>query len=92
MAKILESSKVKPLKPIINNIRVYKSEAEIANMRRAGQASGRAFTEAMRQSWTKEKNLAAFLDYRFKIQGCDTSAYVPVVAGGQVRVRGQPGW
>ena len=92
MAKVLESSKVKPLKPIINNIRVYKSEAEIANMRRAGQASGRAFTEAMRQPWTEEKNLAAFLDYRFKIQGCDTSAYVPVVAGGQVRVPGHPGW
>ncbi|SLM36950.1 xaa-pro aminopeptidase [Lasallia pustulata] len=83
MAKVLESSKVKPLKPVINDIRAYKSEAEITNMRRAGQASGRAFTEAMRQPWTREKDLAAFLDYRFKIQGCDTSAYVPVVAGGQ---------
>ncbi|KAI4133546.1 MAG: hypothetical protein LQ347_002138, partial [Umbilicaria vellea] len=83
MAKLLESSKVKPLKPVINDIRVYKSEAEIANMRRAGQASGRAFTEAMRGSWAREKDLAAFLDYRFKVQGCDTSAYVPVVAGGQ---------
>lgn len=86
MAKVLGSSKVKPLKPVINDIRVYKSEAEITNMRRAGQTSGRAFTEAMRQSWTREKDLAAFLDYRFKIQGCDTSAYVPVVAGGQVRL------
>lgn len=85
IAKVLESSKIKPLKSIINDIRVYKSEAEIANMRRAGQASGRAFTEAMRHHWTREKDLAAFLDYRFKIQGCDTSAYVPVVAGGQVR-------
>ena len=61
-------------------------------MRRAGQASGRAFTEAMRQCWTREKDLAAFLDYRFKIQGCDTAAYVPVVAGGQVRLAAAFRW
>lgn len=53
-------------------------------MRRAGQASGRAFTEAMRQSWTREKDLWTFMDYKFKNLGCDTSAYVPVVAGGKV--------
>jgi len=83
-AKILETSKVKPLKSLVNDLRVFKSQAEIANMRRAGQASGRAFTEAMRQTWTREKDLAAFLDYQFKIKGCDCSAYVPVVAGGEV--------
>lgn len=54
-------------------------------MRKAGQISGRVFTEAMRQSWTAEKDLGAFLDYRFKQHGCDNSAYMPVVAGGQVR-------
>ena len=53
-------------------------------MRRAGQASGRAFTEAMRQAWAAEKDLTAFLEYKFKRNGCDTSAYVPVVAGGKV--------
>ncbi|MCJ1364494.1 hypothetical protein MMC16_003605 [Acarospora aff. strigata] len=82
-ARILESSKVKPLKPIINDLRVFKSQAEVANMRRAGKASGRAFTEAMRQTWTTEKDLAAFLDYQFKVKGCDCSAYVPVIAGGE---------
>ena len=55
-------------------------------MRKAGQASGRAYTDAMRQAWTKEKDLAAFLDYQFRLRGCDCSAYIPVVAGGQVRV------
>ena len=83
-AKILASSKVQPLKPVINDVRVLKSDAEISNMRKAGQASGRAYTEAMRRSWTREKDLAAFLDYQFKVQGCDTSAYVPVIAGGKV--------
>ena len=51
-------------------------------MRTAGQISGRVFTEAMRRAWTHEKDLAAFMDYRFRVQGCETSAYVPVVAGG----------
>lgn len=54
-------------------------------MRKAGQASGRAYTDAMRQGWTKEKDLAAYLDYQFRVRGCDCSAYVPVIAGGQVR-------
>lgn len=83
-ARMLESTKVKPLRPIINDLRVLKSQAEIANMRKAGKASGRAFTEAMRQTWTKEKDLAAFLDYQFRMKGCDCSAYVPVIAGGEV--------
>jgi len=61
-----------------------KSDAEVANMRKAGQISGRVFTEAMRHAWTYEKDLAAFLDYRFKAQGCEASAYIPVVAGGEV--------
>lgn len=85
MTKILESSTVKPLKPIINGIRVFKSDAEIANMRKAGQISGRVFSDAMKQAWTSEKDLEAFLDYRFKALGCDGSAYIPVVAGGKVR-------
>ncbi|KAL8743582.1 MAG: hypothetical protein Q9190_004076, partial [Brigantiaea leucoxantha] len=83
LAKLISKATLKPLNPTMNEIRNLKSDAEIANMRRAGQASGRAFTEAMRQKWTLEKDLAAFLDYKFKRHGCDTSAYVPVVAGGK---------
>lgn len=69
----------------MNGIRNVKSDAEIANMRKAGQASGRAFTDAMRQAWAKEKDLAAYMDYKFRSNSCDGSAYIPVVAGGQVR-------
>ena len=54
-------------------------------MRKAGKVSGRAFTESMRSTWASEKDLAAFLDYKFKQKGCDGSAYIPVVAGGKVR-------
>ncbi|KAI4097760.1 MAG: hypothetical protein LQ344_000032 [Seirophora lacunosa] len=83
LSKILEPATVKPLRSILNDLRNMKSDAEIANMRKAGQASGRAFTEAMRQAWTTEKDLNAFLEYTFKRNGCDASAYVPVVAGGR---------
>ncbi|KAI9772374.1 MAG: hypothetical protein M1835_006278 [Candelina submexicana] len=80
--KMVETASVKPLRPIMNELRVVKSADEIANMRLAGKASGRAFTLAMGQNFTKEKHLAAFLDYQFRMYGCDTNAYVPVVAGG----------
>jgi intermediate cleaving peptidase 55 len=83
-SELMSSSTVKKLKPVVNELRAIKSDGEIANMRIAGQASGRAMTEAMRRKFTGEKDLAAFLDYDFKMRGCDYSAYVPVVAGGDV--------
>ena len=83
LAQLLGSSQKAPLKDIIYEMRNTKSDAEVANMRTAGQASGRAFTEAMRHQWHEEKNLAAFFDYKFKRNGCDASAYLPVVAGGR---------
>ncbi|MCJ1419499.1 hypothetical protein MMC32_005854 [Xylographa parallela] len=82
-AQILKSSKVEPLKPLINEIRAFKSDAEVSNMRKAGQDSGRAFTDAMRQEWTREKDLGNYLEYEFRRHGCDGSAYVPVIAGGE---------
>ncbi|KAI9848002.1 MAG: hypothetical protein M1838_000674 [Thelocarpon superellum] len=79
---LLRGKRVQALRPLLNELRVWKSEAEISNMRAAGRASGRAITAAMRQKFSQEHNLAAFLDYHFKVNGCDGSAYVPVVAGG----------
>lgn len=83
LKRILGSSKKEPLKDIIYEMRTIKSDAEISNMRIAGRASGRAFTDAMRHQWTEERTLAAFFDYKFKTNGCDGSAYLPVVAGGR---------
>ncbi|KAI5856695.1 aminopeptidase-like protein [Durotheca rogersii] len=71
-----------PLKPRVNSLRVVKGPAEIANMRRAGQASGRALTEAMRRPWKYEKDIATFLEYQYHQSGLDGQAYIPVVAGG----------
>ncbi|KAI1166147.1 peptidase M24, structural domain-containing protein [Nemania serpens] len=75
-------SSTNPLKPHVNALRAIKSPAEIANMRRAGQQSGRAITAAMRRSWATEKDLAAFLEYTYQTSGLDGQAYIPVVAGG----------
>ena len=87
--EILMKVRVKPLKGYLNNLRVIKSDAEIANLRKVGQASGRAFTEAMRRQWATERDLEAFLDYHFRLNGCEETAYVPVVAGGEVQAPNQ---
>ncbi|ODH48755.1 hypothetical protein GX48_05080 [Paracoccidioides brasiliensis] len=83
LEKMANSQKLKQLRPVLNELRVFKSEAEVQNMRKAGKVSGRAFTDAMRRGFTREKDVHAFLDYQFKVNGCDGPAFVPVVAGGQ---------
>ena len=68
----------------MSQLRVTKSEAEVQNMRKAGQISGRAVTAAMCQKWDSEKDLHAYLQYQFTFNGCKGEAYVPVIAGGTV--------
>jgi intermediate cleaving peptidase 55 len=81
--KMLNGSKIKPLQPVMNAVRMFKSDAEVTNMRLAGRISGRAITNAMRRDWTQEKDLGTFLEYEMKNGGCDAMAYVPVIAGGR---------
>jgi intermediate cleaving peptidase 55 len=78
-----ETARVRQLRPIMNEIRLEKSEAELNNMRRAGAASGFVITQAMTRDYTTEKQLWADLAYGFRSNGLDGDAYVPVVAGGQ---------
>ncbi|KAK4948111.1 aminopeptidase [Elasticomyces elasticus] len=82
-AELLQSNKISRLRPVMNDLRAFKSPAEIEVLRRAGKASGRAHTDAMRKAWTREKELDAYLRYRFVANGCDTTAFEPVVAGGK---------
>ena len=91
LKKVVDHRKVKPLKPILNEMRAFKSENEVVHLRQLGQASGRAFTESMRHTFSMEKDLCSFLEYQFKVQGADTSAFVPVVAGGQVSISSDDG-
>ena len=81
-ASLLEASKVKTLRSVMNELRITKSQSEIENMRRAGKASGRAHTDVMRKSFDREKLLDAHLRYRFIANGADAIAFEPVVAGG----------
>ncbi|KAJ5388239.1 hypothetical protein N7509_010780 [Penicillium cosmopolitanum] len=83
LKKFVDHRKVKPLKSILNEMRAFKSENEVVHMRMLGQAAGRSFTDSMRQTFATEKALMSYLEYQFKVNGCDGSAFVPVVAGGQ---------
>ncbi|KAF2139370.1 uncharacterized protein K452DRAFT_352618 [Aplosporella prunicola CBS 121167] len=85
--KGVKPSAVKSLRPLLNDLRMFKSEAEISNMRIAGQASGRAFSHAMSNRFATERELHAHMDYGFQMLGCDGIAYVPVVAGGENALR-----
>ncbi|XBW35748.1 hypothetical protein QEN19_001318 [Hanseniaspora menglaensis] len=69
-------------KRIISENRLIKSEDEIAIIRKCGQISGRSYNEAMAAKIQSEKNLQAFLEYKFISNGLDSSGYIPVVAGG----------
>ncbi|ODV90325.1 hypothetical protein CANCADRAFT_26013 [Tortispora caseinolytica NRRL Y-17796] len=68
--------------PIVESLRTIKSSAEIDVMHKASRMSAKAYNDAYKTKFTKESDLYAFLEYRFKIEGCDRSGYVPVVAGG----------
>lgn len=85
VGELLQKVNVRSLKPFVHELRVTKSDAEIECMKKAGDASGTAFTQAMGHQFETEKELDAFLDYGFKSLGCEEAAYVPVIAGGEVR-------
>ena len=86
LSSILASRSLRPLKSLVHDLRAYKSENEIQLMRRIGQATGRTFQGVMSRDWKYESEIEAWMEYDFRKRGMDGSAYVPVVAGGRVRV------
>ncbi|KAI1315282.1 hypothetical protein EDD11_001014 [Mortierella claussenii] len=77
-------STTKNLSPLIQELRVIKSEAEIKIMRQAGEISGKAFIETMKFTNPKrlEHQIYAKFDFECRMRGSQMMAYVPVVAGG----------
>ncbi|KAF9907331.1 hypothetical protein BX616_000465 [Lobosporangium transversale] len=77
-------STTKSLSPLIQELRVIKSEAEIKIMREAGEISGKAFIETMKFTNPQrfEHQIYAKFDYECRMRGSQMMAYVPVVAGG----------
>lgn len=68
---------------LVEKSRLVKSEAEINVMRLAAEMSSAVYNKAYGTQFASEAQLQAFLDYEFRMHGCDDSAYLPVVAGGQ---------
>jgi intermediate cleaving peptidase 55 len=82
---MLDGTTTQALCPIMDSLRVIKSDAEVTLMREAGRISGRVYNKAMAQGFKMEKDLCAYFEYEFKRGGCQGSAYVPVVGGGKAR-------
>lgn len=70
--------------PIVHEMRLIKSEAELAIMRQAGAISVEAHKRAMKtcQPGMYEYELEAELTYVFTKKGCRYVAYTPIVGGG----------
>ncbi|KTD11937.1 proline aminopeptidase P II [Legionella gratiana] len=73
------------LEPILGEMRLFKSEAELELMRRAADISVKAHKQAMRRCkhLEHEYQLEAELIYEFSRQGCRSVAYDPIVGGGE---------
>lgn len=82
------NTQMRSLSPLISAMRLIKSPAEIKVMHAASQISSRAINQAIARVGTSdpfstEKTLAKFLEYAFVKGGCDSQAYIPVVASGR---------
>ena len=73
------------LEPILSEMRLFKSDAELALMRKAAQISVSAHQRAMQacQQMEHEYELEAELIYEFTRQGCQNVAYNPIVGAGE---------
>jgi Xaa-Pro aminopeptidase len=75
---------IEDLAPIILDMRLTKSTAEIALLRRAGQLSAAGLVDAIRSTrpGVMEYELAAVLQYHYVAGGASDNSYAPIVASG----------
>lgn len=78
MAEILD------LSPVLDELRLIKSDLEIALLRRAGQLSARGVIEAMRctRPGVMEYQLDAVMRYHYLVNGARDAGYRAIIAGG----------
>jgi Xaa-Pro aminopeptidase len=69
---------------IIHEMRLFKSEEEIALMQRAADIASEGHIEAMKQArpGMKEYEIEALLEYTFRKNGASAPAYTSIVGGG----------
>lgn len=72
------------VRPVLNEMRLFKSEAETAIMRKAGEISAHAHIRAMQASQVgrTEYQLEAELHHEFAVQGAKHPAYGTIVGSG----------
>ena len=70
--------------PILHEQRLFKTEAELALMRRGAEITSEAHRAAMAASaaGVNECEIDALIEYTFRRRGSTGSAYTPIVAGG----------
>jgi Xaa-Pro aminopeptidase len=71
--------------PIVHEMRLFKSDAEIAWMRRAIAIAAEAHREAMRETRPdmRENEIEALVEYTFRRRGASGWAYPSIIAGGE---------
>jgi len=79
-----QKAEIRDLSPIIDELRVVKSSAEIELMRFAGRLTALAATEAMRctKPGIMEYQLEAIADYIYVVNGARGGAYPAIIGGG----------
>lgn len=83
LQSLIEKNDILSLQPLVDSLRVIKSENEIDAMRIAAEISAGAYNSAYKRSFVSEHQLHAFLDFMFRHGGCESDAYRAVVAGGE---------
>lgn len=70
---------------IVHGLRVIKSPAEIALMRKSCQIASKSIETTIASSYPgiSEHQLFATVDYHNRMNGAEYLAYLPVVAGGE---------
>lgn len=76
------------LTPTLDKLRLYKSQAELALMRRAGSLSARSVYEAMRSTrpGMLEYQLTAIADHVYVDGGARTGSYRAIIASGKKNI------
>ena len=84
IVRLCPAAQIRDLSPILINIRLHKSAAEIEVMRHAGRLTALAVREAIRSTEPGiiEGQLAAIADYVFQLNGASGGGYRPIVACG----------
>lgn len=78
------AAEIKDLGPAIDALRLIKSDAEIALLRKAGELTALAVTEAMRSTrpGVMEYQLDAVMRYTYLVNGSRDAGYRAIIAGG----------